>query len=394
MSYDFALQKICSHEIRMENGLYDYVTGAIRFGTPPSNQRVTVWVDGVKVPPAGLWSYAMLVFTNPGPYRINRGQNDLLYVKIGNEPPTFVQLLTGNVPATDLVKDLTLKIPALNFSTTRGRVVIQSRVPLNGTAFTFVDPRWTDKTQSLPTTVRTLAAYSRLGVIPGRVATGRMLFPPWTIEKNELSSWDMDKIVQFHGQIPNQKPVVQLSYVTYPTYCRRCGGTRVEFDYNVMGGTYETVSDADLLAQEFDKFMYTRLGSHWKWTWLGSKLIDRIGGKGATGNTSISAMLSMDVNQAFAVYQNIKMQQSQNSPAQQVSDAEYPLSLRSINVATLPDDPTAAIISISLVCRSLTPVTLNRIVGNPNPYTIGSNLGLATNPAAMISANPAFLLRG
>jgi len=394
MSYDFALQKICSHEIRMENGLYDSETGTVRFGTPPSNQQVGVWIDGVLIPQSGLWSHATIVFTNPGPYRINRGQNDLLYMQVGQNPPMFVQLLTGNVPASDLVKDLTLKIPSLNFSTVRGRVMIQSKTPLNGAAFSFMDPRWTDKTQSLPATARTLGAYSRLGIVPGRVATGRMLFPPWTIEKNTMSSWDMDRMVQFHGKIPNQKPVVQLSYVTYPNYCRRCGGTRVEFDYNVMGGTYETVVDTDLLAQEFDKFTFTRLGSHWKWPWLGSRLIDRIGGKGATSQTSVGAMLSMDVNQAFTVYQNIKMQQSQNSPAQQVSDAEYPLALRSVNVSTLPDDPTIAIVSISLVSRSLVPVPLNRIVGNPNPYTIGDNLGLAINPKAMLSANPSFLLRG
>lgn len=386
MSYDFALQKLCSHEIRMETGVYDNASGVVRFRTPPSNQQVGVWVDDVNVPPSGLWSHATIIFTNSGPYRIKRGQNDLLYLQVGSDPPAFVQLLTGNVKASDLAKDLALKVPSLSFTVDRERVIIKSRTPSRGISFILVDPRWTDKTQSLVTTARVLAAYSKLGIVPGRVVSGRMLFPPWTIEKDVLSSWDMDRVVQFHGRISNQSPVIKLNYVTYPTYCRRCAGTRVEFDYNLMGGTYETVENADLLAQEFDKFMFTRLGSHWKWTWLGSKLIDRIGGKGSTGVTTVNAMLSMDVNQAFTVYQNIKMQQSQTSPAQQVSDAEYPLAMRSVNVSTLPDDPTVALVGITIVCRSLVPITLKRVIGNPNPYTIGSSLGLATDSN--------FLLRG
>lgn len=386
MSYDFALQKLCSHEIRMENGLYDRDTSTIRFRTPPSNQNVTVWVDGVKVPQAGLWSYATLIFTNAGPYRIKRGENDLLYMQVGNEPPTFVQLLTGNVRAKDMVKDLALKVPSLVFSVERERVVIKSKTPFHGAAFTFSDPRWTDRAQSLPTTARVLAAYSRLGIVPGRVVTGKMLFPSWSIEGDVLSTWDKDRVVKFHKRIPNQAPVTHVSYVTYPTYCRRCGGTKVEFDYNIVGTTYERVTDADLLSQEFDKFLFTRLGSHWKWTWLGSRLIDRIGGKGSTGQTTVNSMLSMDISQAFSVYQNIKMQQSQNSPEQQVTDAEYPFSVRNVNVNLLPDDPTVALVGITVVCRSLEPVYLKRVVGNPNPYTIGSNLSLATTPD--------FLLRG
>lgn len=385
MSKDFALQKLCSHEIRMETGTYDSVNGLVRFRTPPTNQRIGLWIDGVSVPPSGLWSYAAIAFMNPGPYRIKQGQNDLLYMKIGNNPPAFVQLITGNVKPQDLARDLTLKIPSLKFFAKNEKVVIQSRNPINGAAFSFVDPRWTDKTQSLPTTARVLSAYARLGIVPGRVVIGKMLFPPWTLEKYAASSAPLEMVVQFHGVILNRYPVVKLSYVTYPDYCRRCGGTRIEFDYNVSNNSYETVEDADLLSQEFDKFLFTRLGSHWKWPWLGSRLIDRIGGKGSTGRVTVNSMLSMDVSQAFNVYQNIKLQQNQD-PSQQVSDAEYPMSVKSINVSTLPDDPTVAIINTVITCRSREPITLKRIVGNPNPYTIGMNMGLAMSPD--------FLLRG
>jgi hypothetical protein len=83
-------------------------------------------------------------------------------------------------------------------------------------------------------------------------------------------------------------------------------------------------------------------------------------------------MISMDISQAFAVYQNIKMQQSQNSPVQQVSDEEYPMSIQSMNVSTMPDDPTVALVGIVIKCRSMEPITIKRIIGNPSSYQLGS----------------------
>lgn len=385
MSYDFALQKLCSHEVRKETVVFDGIAGLIRFSTPPTNQRLSLWIDGVAVPQSGLYSTATIAFMNPGPYRIKRDQNDLLYFRVGNEAPVFIQLLTGYVKAADLAADLAKKLPQLVFAAERDRVVIRSRTPVNGAAFAFADPRWTDKTQSLPTTSRVLAAYAKLGIVPGRVVVGKQLFPPWTLEQYTGSADKYEKVVRFHGIIPNRYPVIHASYVTYPNYCRRCKGSKIEFDYNIVNNTYELVEDADLLSQELDKFMFTRLGSHWRWPWLGSRLIDRIGGKGSTGRGTINSLLSLDVTQAFTVYQNIKTQQNQN-PWQQVTDAEFPMSIRSVNVTTMPDDPTIALVNITVVCRSREPVTLKRIVGNPNPYIIAPGMGVA--------ADPSFLLRG
>src|SRR5690606_28519206 len=106
-------------------------------------------------------------------------------------------------------------------------------------------------------------------------------------------------------------------------------GTQLEFDYSIVDGTYETVKNTDLLAQEFDKFLHTEIGSHWKWNWLGSSLHSRIGGKGNMGITSATSLLNIDVSQAFKTYQNIKEKQDTGFPQQRVSDAEYPLELGS-----------------------------------------------------------------
>jgi hypothetical protein len=144
----------------------------------------------------------------------------------------------------------------------------------------------------------------------------------------------------------------------------------LEFDYRVLDGTYEIVTDLDLLSQEFDKFIFTKIGSHFKWGWLGSSIVNRIGGKGNIGGVSMNSLITMDINQAFQTYQNIKMQQDQRFRFQQVSDAEFPYSLAGINVEISPNDPTVAIVTSTIVSRSRDPITFKRLVGNPNPYSL------------------------
>lgn len=384
MSYDFALKKRCSHELKFESVFYDSITGVVKFDKPPANNNVNLYIDGALVPPQGLWSCATLTFTNSGPYRIKKNTNDLLLVKMKGGTTQNVELLTGYVQTSDMVTDLQRKIPDLVFTENSNKITVSSRMPSKGTSFIFADPRWTDKTSSLPNTQRALNTYARLGVIPGRNVYGRQIFPPWSILKDPNSPLESGRIIQILGGLRNHDPVIQISYVTSAESCRRCHGSRMEFDYNILNSTYETVDDADLLSQEFDKFLFTRLGSHWKWNWLGSNLINRIGSKGSTAFSTVNAMLSLDVNQAFITYQNIKSQQDSQFPQQRVSDAEFPYAIRAVNVFTMPDDPTIALVNVAISSRSTEPVTLKRIVGNPNSYTIGANLsamaGLATVP--------------
>jgi hypothetical protein len=180
-------------------------------------------------------------------------------------------------------------------------------------------------------------------------------------------------IIQFESPLFNDNPLVQLSYVTSVVDCRRCHGTQIEYDYNIIDNTYETVKDADLLGQEFDKFLFTNIGSHWKWNWLGSGLMNRIGSKGSTAAVSINSLITVDVAQAFRLYQNIKSQQDSRFPFQNVSDAEYPLSLGGINIQVPDQDPTIAFVTTTIVSRSMVPITLKRIVGNPNPFFLTGN---------------------
>lgn len=386
MSYDFSTQQLCTHEVFFETVVLDATRNSISFPRPPANQSVALYVDKVKIPPSGLFSYAILPTMKASPYRIQTGVNDLLYIRIGFDAPRFVQLILGTrVRATDLAKDLQQKIPELLIHEKNQKIIFSSKEPIGGTAFSFPDPRWTDVTSSLPSTFRSLGAFSTLGITPGRAATGKKTFPGWSVEIDPNTVDGTDRILQFESTVPNYNPLLQLNYVTTPMNCRRCHGTRIEFDYSIKDNTYEIVDDIDLLAQEFDKFLFTKIGSHFKWGWLGSGLVDRVGGKGTTGGVSVNALITMDVSQAFATYQDIKTQQdSRFAGIQQVSDAEFPFALGRVDVQISPIDVTVAVVDITIVSRSQSPVAFKRLIGNPNP------LLLRGDPVANMHSDPSF----
>ncbi len=393
MSFDFALEKPCPHTVLFEVGqLESTYQQNISFQRQPQGQNITLYINGVQIPPTGLFSTAFLPFSNPAPYNIKFGKSDLLFFQSGQQPPIFVQLNPGtNLSADTVAKDLSGKLPAFSIGVENNRVVISTTGPVNGRAFAFADPRWTDKTSSLPTTARVLACYSSLGIIPGRVASGSQLFPGWGLVQDPNSPIVGNLIIKLATPLKNAQPIVQINYTTSASQCRRCFGIRIEFDYNIVNHTYETIDDADLLAQEFDKFLFTSIGSHWKWPWLGSNLINRVGGKGTTALTNVSAMIASDVTSAFATYQNIKQKQDSSFPFQQVSDAEYPLSIQNVSSQQSQTDPTTFLVSADIISRSRTPIQLKRMIGLPNPLSV-----LTDNPQQnlLFAGNPGFLLRG
>jgi hypothetical protein len=374
MSYDFALQKLCSHEVAMESAAIDPISKSfVSFKRNPTNSRVQLYVDGILVPQTGLYSISSLPFMKSEPYRIVSGVSDLIYIKIGNGAPQIIQIIPGLVKASDIAADLARKIPSIDWTVENKRVVASASPSRVQTSFSFPDPRWTDRTQSLPTTSRILGAYQQLGILPGRCVANKKLYPGWRIRPDSTSPDETGLSIQFESPLFNSNPLIQLSYVTSAVDCRRCHGTQIEYDYSILNNTYETVKDVDLLGQEFDKFLFTKIGSHFKWNWLGSGLMDRIGSKGSTAGVSINSLITMDIAQAFKLYQNIKSQQDSRFAFQNVSDAEYPLSLGGINIQVPDQDPTIAIVTTTIVSRSLVPVELKRLVGNPNPFFLSGN---------------------
>lgn len=371
MSYDFATQQICEHEVLFERIDPDpFTRNTIRFLRPPSAGNVRIYIDNAEIPRNGLYSTPELAF-GPEPYRLARDQSDYIIYQVAGSGPVAIPLITGNVSALDLVQYLTPLMPEIIVSCRNHRVYLTARAPSRGIAFSFPDPRWTDKASTLPFTARVLGGLSRLGISPGRMVTGKLLYPGWALIVDPNSFID-EQVILFDSPLLNDDPVVQVSYFTNAVNCRRCQGTKIEYDYRVMGSSFETVKNTDLLLQEFDKFLFTRARSHWKWPWLGSNLSERIGGKANTAFNTVGAFLTMDVSQAFQSYQSIKTTQD-SLIFQQLSDSEFPFSLIDVSVQSPPDDPTVALVNVIIQSRSRDPIEVTRVVGNPNPFFIAGN---------------------
>lgn len=373
MSYDFALSRPCEHQVWFEISQLDaFIRDTIRFQrSPNAESTIHVYIDGVEVPKVGLDTPASITSLKKEPYRIKSGINDMLYLQIGNEIPRMIQLLSGvTLKASEIARFLQRQIPNLIFSSVNGHLKISAHTSSISDTFGFPNPVWSDKTQSLPSTVRILGGFDEIGIIPGRKCNPINIYPGWTVVLDPNSFID-EKVIIFDKPLRGSSPFIQLTYSTAPGNCRRCFGSLIEFDYGIIDGHYETVINTDLLLQEFEKFLFTNIGSHWKWPWLGSKLNERIGGKYITSNGSTNAFITMDVNQAFKTYQNIKSQQD-GVIFQQVTDAEFPLNFTDLSVITDPNDPTTAVVSGNLVSRSSIAVPLQRVVGNSSNFLPGS----------------------
>jgi hypothetical protein len=375
MSFDFALRKICSHEIMFENSVLDSSRRIVRFKSPPSSSRVTVYLNSIPIPSSGLRTSSEYSFILQEPYRIRQGKNDTLYVGIIGQSPKIVQIPSGSqVFGRDIAQEIQKVIPELSISVENGRIKISSR---DFSSFCFFDPRWEDKSFSLPSTQRIIDTFKYFGINPGRIVSSKSIFPGWDIVHDEDSPVESDRVIQFSRPIKNADCIPQVSYFAEPASCKRCNGSKIEYDYTISNNTYEIVKESDLLLQELDKFLFTRIGSHWKWTWLGSPLVDRIGTKNISQSNFTNSMINLDISQAFRVFQDIKSKQSIRFPFQRVTDSEFPFSLDSVNVVGFDEDPTVALVNISIKSRARIPIPINRIIGNPNPLSLSSGASSA-----------------
>jgi hypothetical protein len=388
MSYDFATLKQCPHYIVDELKTLD--TDSSNFVDPSrevASDKIVVKIDDLEIPKQGLYSFAEVNFSKPAPYRIEYNKSDMMMIKIGNGTTRTIKLSPGfERTSTEVANELQQSIPELDVLVVNDHVVLRSTSRAAGFVFSLPDPRWSDKAGTLLSTKRILAFYASVGVVPGKSGIGQEIYPSWVLTKNQ-NSFLQELIILFSKPIRNFLPNIKISYTTLSQFCGRCSGTRLEYDYTVSGRTYDVVRNTDLLIQEADKFLFTELGSHWKWPWLGSNILSRIGSKANVNGGDSSASITLDINQAFATYQNIKVQQLNNFPFQRVTDAETPSAIVDLSASPSESDPTIYLANVTIKSRSQGPIEVTRIVSIPDPFT------LTTNGAAYIQNAP-YGLRG
>ncbi len=358
MSYDFSTNKKCSHIIAFEDVVID--NGSIIIDVPFNNNSVSVYFNGKKIEKSGLWSTPEC-FIKRKNFKIDKFNNILSY-KLGSAYKT-VTLSSGLFSQGDFVKMISKKTNELRFSIENDMIVIRLDDSLIGNyTLSFPDPLWIDKSNSLPETQVILKTYNTLGILPGRVYVSKKLVPGWFLKKVNDGVLEKQAIV-FDGEIKNSNPSVSVTYTTFVGYCKRCAGTGYEHDYSVGGsGQFNVVKNIDLLTQEFDKYLFTDIGSHWKWRWLGSNMNSLVGSKNLLGQSRSS--IDNSVRKAFETYKSMKREQLKIY-TQNVTDYEMPTSIESVSVEQDQNEPTAVNVSISVNTRSRNVIEVSKEIDIP-----------------------------
>lgn len=268
MSYDFALAKICDHRVRDELCNLDSTRVYARLARSPSTDDIEVRVNGVNVPKGGFVTTPEILFNAPGPYKIIKQFNDLLYLRVIPINETYsIRLPSGDaITAEQVARSIirSLSNPELTVLVNDGKIAIRSVVPKLGSYMKMVDPTILDQDEVEHDTHVVMRTYSMFGISPGKVASGRKTIPGWSLVNQNNSDYQ-DPGVLFETPLPNSAPVVSFSYPCLAHTCGRCEGSLLEFDYTIVEHGYETARDLDLLVQESDKFLFTKKGSHFKW---------------------------------------------------------------------------------------------------------------------------------
>jgi len=378
MSYDFALAKVCSHRMVDEPVALE-AKSYFRFTRYVGDTKdIVVTVDGIEVPPEGLITKPAIYGFRSGPFHIVRGYNDLLRLRNISSNVSFdLKIPVGNnISAENIVTSILRQIGNHDIApfSQNGKLYFEATYPSLGPFFECVDPRADDKDQIQPLTPILLRTCTTLGIQPGRVAVGRKVFPGWRTVTVNNSNYNSPG-VEFHYPLPNANPVVRVSYTGISTTCGRCQGSLIEYDYSIVGGTYETVTDTDLLSQEFDKFLFTKKGSHFKWGWYGSDILNSVATKSLP---SSNPLLTLSINQAFDTYRNIKSQQASQFRIQGVTDLEMPRSLARLKVSLDSQDPTVMIADVSVESVGMTTTSYTRTLTTPrDPFNRIGNLQIS-----------------
>jgi len=203
----------------------------------------------------------------------------------------------------------------------------------------------------------TAATSLGFGTDQQRGARGKEIMPGWNLTKRAGALFSRSP--KFLKPIKSN-PVFKVSYVTAPEFCLRCGGTRVENDFQIDSqGSYLIIENENLLYQASMKIILTDKGSNPFHTWYGTSISSRIGSK-AVGN--IAGALAEDVRQALTNLQNIQTQKSKWQP---VTFKERLYQILQVQVYPDPQDQTAFTIDVVVQNAAREPVQLSIVYTTP-----------------------------
>jgi hypothetical protein len=142
--------------------------------------------------------------------------------------------------------------------------------------------------------------------------------------------------------------LIEISYTSPLGYCRKCFGTGLSYDYQVLddGTGFKKVTGLSKLQQDCLKAILTVRGSNIFHTWAGTSVESTIGEK-------FNPLVILDLKQEIgSVLSNLKRAQIEQSDYQEVTDDELLDTVDSISVALADYDPTLLLIEIDITSAS------------------------------------------
>lgn len=152
---------------------------------------------------------------------------------------------------------------------------------------------------------------------------------------NEVLSADRPFFVILNSPTKLFQPLVEAQYVTIQTFCRKCLGIRYVDDFEYINDRdLRTVENEELLLQNVEKYIVTKVDSNPFHSWVGTDLYSLVGKKLLDQDLIVSRMTEQ-VNSAIDKLKTVQRQLQ--ASGREVTPGEMFGDLLSLSVVQQPD---------------------------------------------------------
>lgn len=325
--------------------------------------------DRYYVPATGLYSQAVLVGGTPGPFVIRRctnlvGPDGNLFTITTSAGTVEVRLPVGE-RVTSTAVEQAIRTTAFDFvqvGTRNGAIVLADTNAVGVSSFVRVRGQ----------------GGMALGFTAQTGVRGTEVYPPWQLAARPNVYPSISGVrTPVPARYPKftkavkSNPTFKVTYAAPPEQCPRCRATYVENDMRFdPQGDLVLIDNENLLYQACMKALLTMRGSNFYHPAYGCTLMDRVGTKFLGAATTL---MQEDVRSALLRVQNVQKEQSKY---QAVTSKERFYSLK--NVQVIPgDDPTTALVQVTVVNASLEPINLSIVFSVPGAVALAGSNGLS-----------------
>lgn len=353
MTKDFRLKHRCPHRVEREWRATERDNQTLRTARNPSSSKaVELYINDQRIPKDGLRGDVEISGRDSGPFDIDRS-NDTFKFQINSEPVRTLDLPHGiNLSAEQIADHLDDQTSKLDISSERGFMQIE----------VLKNEKRAENAHNL--FLKGGSSHETLGLPEKRFYDTPMIRPGWSITKDPFGASEVDKLIYFDQPLRTRDDVIEVSYQTIASECRRCMGLKIEDDIRFdSNGQPEMIDGLGLLIQEVEKIVFTEKGSNVFHPWYGTEMVDQIGTKITESNDLVKTQLRSTISQTLDEYKDIKQQQAKIQP---VSNQEFLLKVKSIIIEQDPSDPTVFDIQVHLMnkARQLEAVSKKAVIGS------------------------------